>query len=179
MTVEQFRRWPGDGTDARYDLVDGEPVMQAAASPEHNAIQGNLVTLINNALRDRRPCRALPEARIARSPRHHNERTADVAVTCQPPVRGALIEPAVVIEILSPSNRAETLAKLPFYGGFACIREIVLVESERIGVRVYRREAGADWLDTPADQPGPGEMLMLHAIGVGIAVQDIYLDVPL
>lgn len=117
MTVAEFRGWT-DGTDARYDLVAGEPVMQATAAPEHSLIQGNLTTLLNNALAGRPPCRVLPEAGISRSLRHHTQRTADVIVTCQPPVRGALIEPTVVIEIVSPSNRAETLAKLPFYGPF-------------------------------------------------------------
>lgn len=178
MTVAEFRDWT-DGTDTRYDLVAGEPVMQAAAAPEHSLIQGNLTTLLNNALAGRPPCRVLPEAGINRSLRHHTQRTADVVVTCQPPVRGALIEPTVVIEILSPSNRAETLAKLPFYGQFDGIAEIVLVESEQAGVRVHRRSAGPDWLDAPAEEFGPGDVLALRSIDVELRVDDVYRYVPM
>lgn len=177
LTVADFGRWAGDGTDARYDLINGEPVMQAAASPEHNAIQANVVTWLNTVLRGRPPCRALPEAGIARSARHHNQRTADVAVTCQPPVRGAPIEPIVVIEILSPSNRAETLAKLPFYGQFETIEEIVLIESERAGMRVYRRRDGPDWLDRPSEESA-AEVVLL-SIPTALIATEIYRNVPL
>jgi Uma2 family endonuclease len=176
LSVGQFARWASD-PDAPYDLIDGEPVMQAAASPEHNAIQGNLVTLLNTELRSRPPCRALPEAGIAKSARHHNQRTADVAVTCQPPVRGAPIEPVVVIEILSPSNRAETLAKLPYYGQFETIQEIVFVESERVGLRVYRRADGADWLDRPSEESR--DMVALASLGVALTAAEVYRNVPL
>lgn len=37
MTVDEFLDWD-DGTETRYELVDGQPVAMASATPEHNEI---------------------------------------------------------------------------------------------------------------------------------------------
>lgn len=178
MTVAEFMGWRGDGLGTRYELIAGEPVAQASPSPEHATIAANIATAANNALRGRPPCRAQVEAGIAKSTRHHTVRNADVAITCQPPVRGDRLTPTVVFEVLSPSNRADTLAKLPFYAGIDSIQEIVMVESERAGVTVYRRAAGTDWTDAPAETLEAGETLVLRSVDVSIPLADIYRLVP-
>lgn len=179
MTVAEFMGWRGDGLGTRYELIAGEPVAQAFPSARHDAIVGNLTTAANIALRDRPPCMAVPGAGIARSLRHHNARGSDLAITCKPIVGTGLLVPTVVFEVLSPSNRADTLAKLPFYAGIDSIQEIVMVESERAGVTVYRRAAGTDWTDAPAETLEAGETLVLRSVDVSIPLADIYRLVPL
>jgi len=176
MTVAEFLDWPGDATDTRYDLILGEPVAQARPSGEHSTIQGNIGGLLYMALRDRPPCRVLPDCSVARSLRDINAVGPDIAVTCQPPRRGDLTRPCLVIEVLSPGNRAETLAKLNFYAGIDSIREIVFVESERMGLIVYRR-SGEGWLDAPAAILAEGA-LTLEILDITLPLSDIYRNVP-
>ncbi|MFM2041683.1 MAG: hypothetical protein RLY86_259 [Pseudomonadota bacterium] len=178
MTVGEFLDWPGDGTDTRYDLIAGEPVAQAAPSRQHSEIQASLTGLLFTALRDRPPCRPLTEAGVFRSRRHFNYRTADLLVTCRPPNALDPVEPRIVFEILSPSNRRQTLANIGFYAAFDSVQEIVTVDSERVEILVYRRETGPDWSDTPAAVLGPGDRLVLHSIDVTLDLADIYRNVP-
>ena len=41
MTVAEFLDWD-DGTDTRYELIDGQPVAMAPVSPSHSIIVVNL-----------------------------------------------------------------------------------------------------------------------------------------
>ena len=43
MTVADFIEWPGDGTDTRYELVDGELRAMAPGADSHNTIVANLI----------------------------------------------------------------------------------------------------------------------------------------
>ena len=63
MTLEDFLRWD-DGTDTRYELISGFPVAMAPPAPAHGMIAARIVARLEEALRRRRPCRALVEAGI-------------------------------------------------------------------------------------------------------------------
>lgn len=177
MTVAEFLAWQGDGTDRRCDLMHGVPVAQAATSEEHGVIQANIAALLNERLRHRPPCRVVTEAGLYKSKRNFSYRSADVAVTCAPPVRGEPTRPMLLVEVLSPSNRAETLAKIGFYASFDSVREIVTVDSEQPQVIVYRRN-GDDWADIPAEVLAAGDHLRLDSIDVTLDLADIYRNVP-
>lgn len=180
MTVAEFADWPGDGTDSNHELIGGIPVAQAQPSPEHGTIQANITGLAFLALRDRPPCRPITEAGLAKSFRHHTMRAPDVVLTCQEPVRRTLLEATVIFEVLSPSNWADTLAKLPFYASLPGVREIVLVDSRRMEVTVYRRhDDGDDWVDAPEERlTEPGHVLRLPSMDVAMSLADIYRNVP-
>jgi Uma2 family endonuclease len=68
MTVDEFLRWE-DGTDTRYELVDGFVVAMAPPAPRHGALFVRLAGVINAALRGRPPCAAYGEAGIVRPDR--------------------------------------------------------------------------------------------------------------
>ena len=46
MTVEEFLDWPGDGSERKFQLIEGEPVAMAPASVTHGIIQANVVGLL-------------------------------------------------------------------------------------------------------------------------------------
>src|SRR5690242_18859158 len=111
LTVDEFLALDF-GDDRRYELIDGEPVAQASPSPEHSTIQSALDRHIGNALerrnlRDGTACRPMTEAGIP-TPLDpvHNWRQADIAVTCEPHVRGRKYtqSPILLVEILSPED---------------------------------------------------------------------------
>ncbi|MEK0084520.1 Uma2 family endonuclease [Benzoatithermus flavus] len=136
MTVDEFLRWD-DGTDTRYELVDG--VIRAMAPPggAHGTVAANATALIHAALRSRRPCRPQAEAGV-----RINDQTwwqADIAVTCKPPAP-EIVEPLLVIEVLSPHTRAHDLGrKLDDYKTLPSVQEIWMIDSEKRWAQVWRR----------------------------------------
>jgi len=57
MTLEGFLRWD-DGTDTRYELIDGVPVAMAPPAETHRILAVRLVSRIDATLGSRRPCNA-------------------------------------------------------------------------------------------------------------------------
>ena len=67
----------------------------------------------------------------------------DIAVTCEPnaPGRQAMVDPILIIEILSPSTeRSDRRLKLPVYQNLQSVREIMLIDADTYHAEVYRRE---------------------------------------
>src|SRR5215216_1828932 len=81
MSADEFLAWD-DGTDTRYELVDGGVVAMAPATDAHGSIAGNVWGEIDLRLRNRPPCRAVVEAGIRLDANNHYK--ADVAATCTP-----------------------------------------------------------------------------------------------
>lgn len=74
-------------------------------------------------------------------------RVPDLAVTCEAddPGQHAMAEPILLVEILSPSNEAETRANVWAYTTIPTVREILLVRSTHIGAELIRREPEGGW----------------------------------
>lgn len=104
MEPDEFLLWC-TRQEARYELVDGEPVeMMAGDSGLHDRVVTNVIIALGTQLRST-PCRPTT-ADIAVRTRIRSFRRPDVTVTCDPP-RGDVYEaqePRMVIEVLSPSN---------------------------------------------------------------------------
>ena len=102
----------------------------APASPRHGAIQGEASRLIGNHLAEMSgpACRVVIEPGIQPKVRADvNVRIPDLVVTCAAVDADdrLLREPLVVIEILSPSNRADTWANMWSYTAIPSVREIL------------------------------------------------------
>jgi Uma2 family endonuclease len=177
MTVAEFLEWDsGDRTGAMWQLRDGEPEMMAPAGDAHGMIQGELGALIRNHLADSgSPCRmgvtpgVVPRVRSTR-----NLLVPDLGMTCAPPAGGpTMLDPVVLIEILSPSNARETRANVWAYTSIPSVVEIVLVRSTSIAAEVLRRQSDASWPGEPQDIDAEGE-LVLESIGFRIPLRAAY-----
>src|SRR3954453_5718407 len=172
MTVDEFRHW-NDGTDTRYELIDGLTVAMAPPSGQHGTVVANAVTLVNTRLRSRAPCRAQAEAGVWIS--EHRRWQAALAVTCQPPA-AEVVEPILIVEVLSPSTRVRDLAdKLPDYKALPSVREIWLIDSERRWAQVWWREPEG-WHGR--DHVGGGTCRS-EALEGGVALDELYLNAGL
>lgn len=145
MTVDEFLAWD-DGTDTRYELVDGRPVAMAPPMRVH----GTLVVALGAALARRLPrsCKPVAEAGIRRSDRDDRYFVADLAVTCAPPRPDArsVDDPVLVCEVLSPSTEDFDLGrKVAEYREIPSVAEILLVSSQHRRVTHWRRD-GARWI---------------------------------
>jgi Uma2 family endonuclease len=139
-TVEEFLAWD-DGTDRRYELVDGQIVAMAPPSEGHGTIVANLTIGIGRQLRT--PCRVVGEAGVVPPDRDDTYHQADLLVTCSPPERGRShpVDPVLIVEVLSPSTAVHDRGrKVEDYSRLPSVREILLVSSEERRVRYWRRE---------------------------------------
>jgi Uma2 family endonuclease len=177
MTVAEFLDWnPEGGTGALWQLRDGEPEMMAPASDAHGSIQSELLRLIENHLVSRGSgCRSVVTPGVV--PRVRSDRNMlipDLGITCSPPSGSkSLPDPAVLVEVLSPSNEAETRANVWAYTTIPSVREILIVFSTEIAAEILRRQANGSWPDQP-EVIGPDEELRLEAIGFTAPLRDAY-----
>ena len=125
----------------------------APASSTHGAIQNETGRLLANHLAERMgACRVITAPGIVpRVQASHNVRIPDLAVTCSPPRADAplLDDPVLVIEILSPSNRAETWANVWTYTSVPSVQEILVLRTFEIGADLLRRRPDGTWPEQP------------------------------
>jgi Uma2 family endonuclease len=139
MTLAEFLEWD-DGTDRRYHLVDGIPVMMAPSLEAH----GELALALGAEIRARleRPRRVISEAGIVISERADTYYVADLAVTCAPRESGRrmVVEPVLVVEVLSPSTgQVDRWRKVADYRTLPSVQEILVVFSDERRVEIQRR----------------------------------------
>ncbi len=178
MTVDEFLHWE-DGTDTRYELVNGTVVAMAPPMPAHGRLAVRLGGSIDTALRARPPCAVQGEAGIVRPDRDDTCYIADLAVTCEP-LRAddrLIREPVLIVEILSPSTAAfDRQAKVPDYRRIASVQEILLIDSESVFAEVLRRE-GDHWITEIVQ--GPAATLTLSSVPLRIPMAELFEGIPL
>jgi Uma2 family endonuclease len=175
MSLAEFLEWD-DGTDARYELIDGHPRAMAPPIEAHGTIVANLAAVIRPRLKP--PCRVVVEAGIIPADRADTWYQADLVVTCAPAERGAraIAEPRLIIEVLSPSTAAHDRGvKLVDCRKLAAVEQILMIASEDRHVEVWRRaEDGWKVQDLIGDAAIPlaidGQPLPLADIYGGVAL---------
>jgi Uma2 family endonuclease len=177
MTVDEFLDWPGDGSGRVFDLVDGVVRAQAAHSGEHGTIQTRVATLLTNYLDAHHPgCRVVTGGGVKpKLQAHWNFRIPDLIVTCARNTKSerSIVDPVIAIEILSPSNKAETWDNVRNYTTIPSVCEIIVIHSDRILADVLTRDANGHWPDNPLIV-GPGAMVPLASIGFNVPIIDAY-----
>jgi Uma2 family endonuclease len=177
VTVVEFLTWDsGDPSVHAWQLIDGEPVAMAPASDNHGTIQWALGSLLWPHLTvPGSRCRAVMGPGVV--PRGHsdrNYRVPDIGVTCAPPSDGQMLpDPLILIEILSPSNEAETWANVWTYLTIPAVMEVLVVNSTLMEAELLRRNADSTWPEVPR-RLGPDDALALESIGFAVPLAALY-----
>jgi Uma2 family endonuclease len=175
MSLAEFLEWD-DGTETRYELIDGRLLAMVPPIEAHGTIVANLAAAIRPKLRP--PCRVVIEAGIVPADRADTWYQPDLVVTCAPAERGAraIPEPRLIVEVLSPSTAAHDRGvKLADYRKIASVEQILMVASEDRHVEMWRRaEDGWKVQDLIGDATIPlaidGEPLPLAAVYDAVAL---------
>jgi Uma2 family endonuclease len=173
MTLEEFLHWD-DGTDTRYELIDGFPLAMAPPAEAHRILAVRLVSRIDAALTRRRPCNAQIEPGVVLPDRAHSYYVPDVAVSCAPnePGRQAMVDPILIVEILSPSTeRSDRRLKLPAYQKLESVREIMLIDADNYHAELYRRENDHWGIELVR---GAEAALRLASVDLRISMSELY-----
>jgi Uma2 family endonuclease len=142
MTIAEFLEWD-DGTDRRFELLDGAPVMMAPAVEAHGELAVALGAEIRARLKP--PCRVISEAGMLIPDRADTYYVADLAVSCTPrePGRRMVVEPVLVVEVLSPStSQVDRWRKVADYRTLPSVQEILVVFSDERRVELQQRTSG-------------------------------------
>ena len=181
-TAQEFLEWPGDGGANRYQLIDGEVRAMSPSTVFHSRIQARLASAIDQRLSALDGgCQVLTEAAVQpRMQSEFNVRVPDLVVTCAALVAGQIVieDPILLIEILSPSNRAKTWTNVWAYTTIPSVREIVVVHSTRVEVQILRPSTDRIWPDAP-ETILKGGHLRFTSIGFEGSIETIYAGTPL
>lgn len=173
MSLDEFLGWD-DGTDTRYELIDGFPVAMAPPAEAHRILAMRLGSGIDAALQDRRPCNAQIDAGVLRPDRADSYYVPDIAVSCRAnePDRQAIVDPVLIVEILSPSTeRHDRRVKLPIYRQIASVQEVLLIDADSHYGELHRRDNDR-WVVELVR--GADATLFLAAVGLRLVMSELY-----
>ena len=168
-------------SEIRHEFWRGELFAMAGASEGHNLASGNLFVAVQLALRDK-PCRAYTHDMRVFASQSRAYVYPDIVVAC-PPIefkdekRDTLLNPQVVVEVLSPSTESyDRGKKFDLYRQSESLRQYVLIAQDEPRVMSYIRQSdGVAWLLTPL--AGLNAMLDFPTLGLSVPLSEIYRNV--
>jgi len=131
----------------RYERINGEEVMLAQPTPNHDRISKNLARIIGNYLRGKR-CKLFGELDVYFDEDNHY--VPDLFIVCDlNKIKATRIEgaPDLVVEILSPSTSKRDLGiKKDIYEKFG-VKEYWIISPKERSITVYHQKDGKFHLD--------------------------------
>ena len=170
LTVESFLAFEADEPE-RYEFVDGIVRMMTGGSAAHSVLKNNLTNALNAALGDG-PCFAYVEG--LKVVTESAVMYPDVVVACHPlaPDDDRLVDPTVVVEVLSPSTEThDRVRKWREYQTISALRHFVLVAQSERRVEVYSR-TNRGW-ELEVVEP-PEDAIALKDFGAPLSLDAIY-----
>ena len=181
MTADEFFDMPDDGTDTKYELVDGALVAMAPTHPNHGRLQAELAFLSRSHLKARKsPCWIATEICVQPTIKANtNVRVPDLGVSCRPQLPGdkSMPEPVLLTEVQSPSTAKSDQAKVWLYATMPSVQEILIVHSKKVRLEFYTRLADGSW-PNEAQIATPGHSINLKCIDMMLLVDELYDGIP-
>ena len=175
LTEEQYLALDR-AAEFKSEYFDGEMFAMSGASMRHARLQRNLTTQLSIAL-DASRCEPFgADLRVRVSSRMYTY--PDISVVCGEPVladdsQDALLNPAVIIEVLSPSTESyDRGLKLQAYRTIASLQDYILVNQNEIRIEQYTRQENNLWI--LRDYQSLDEELAISSLGVLLPLSRIY-----
>lgn len=165
------------GSPIRHEYYDGEIFAMSGGTRAHARIAVNIVSALDEALSDT-PCEPYNSDMRVKTPSGLYT-YPDASVVCGEPEligdeeRTTLLNPALLVEVLSDSTRAYNLGqKFEMYRSIASLREYVLVEQRRPSVELRRRSGDGNW--TTSTVESLDQIAHFASINVDLPLARIY-----
>ncbi|MDT5294788.1 MAG: hypothetical protein QOJ76_1668 [Acidobacteriota bacterium] len=168
-------------SEERFEFWDGEVFCMSGVSEEHAEIETNLIVSLKSRLRAR-GCRVFPANMRIKVPSASPYRYADLSALCGEArfelIGGvdALTNPALIVEVLSPSAEAyDRVDKFTHYKSIPDFREYLLVAQHRPHVtHLFRRDDGT-WIHNEANDLD--STIKLSSIDCELSLSEVYQGV--
>ena len=184
LTSEEYialeRKARPDSEIVRSEYLNGETIAMSGASFAHNLITYNISGELRTRLRGS-GCLAFANEMRVSIPSANSYFYPDVSVVCEEPrfednVFDTLLNPIVVVEVLSPSTEAYDRGdKFAHYRQLQSLQEYILVSQDKVRIDHYVRHT-TQWILT--DFQELDQHLPLTSIQCELPLQEIYESVP-
>lgn len=148
----------------------------AGGTQRHDRIARTITRLLEDHL-EGGPCQIFSMNMKVRLASERDYVYADATVTCNPSdladdLADHVSYPCLVVEVLSDSTeKHDRGARLDLYRGCDTITEYVLIETERVGVEIRRRDTAGAWSTTVY---GPGDNVYLGSVDLAMSIGALY-----
>jgi Uma2 family endonuclease len=160
----------------------GQMFAMSGASEAHNLIAGNVFAAFHAQLRNR-PCKVYPSDMRVKIGFTGLYTYPDVTVVCgevhfDDEQRDTLLNPTVIIEVLSPSTEGyDRGAKCGHYRKLESLQEYVLIAQDKHHVEHYVRQPDDQWL--LSETGNLQDTINLPSINCDLALEDVYEKVEI
>ncbi|MFA5922179.1 MAG: Uma2 family endonuclease [Methylococcaceae bacterium] len=158
------------------EFHEGQIYAMTGASRQHNLVSGNIYRELSLQLK-KRPCEAYINDMRVKAAEANSYHYPDIAVACGTPQFedaqvDTLLNPTVLIEVLSPSSEAyDRGGKFAHYRKIASLREYLLVAQDQPSIERYIRQ-GDVWILTEA--VGLEASIPLESIDCVLSLREVY-----
>jgi len=181
ISPEEYLEQERAGTE-KHEYYEGEIYAMSGASLKHNKVFSNLFTDIGYRLKGKGCVPYGSDLRI-HVPKNTLYTYPDISIICGEPKLtddkfDTATNPSVIIEILSQSTRNyDSIEKFSLYREIETLQEYILVDSQKIHIEKYIRNADNTWQLT--DHNSMKENLVISVVNISISIEDIYLGLSL
>jgi Uma2 family endonuclease len=161
----------------KHEYYQGEIFAMSGASLKHNDVFSNLFGEIQGKLKGKN-CRPYGSDLRIHVPKNSLYTYPDISIICD---KADLTDdkfdtatnPTVIIELLSQSTRnCDKLEKFSLYRDIDSLKEYILVDTQKIHIENYVRNADNTWQLT--DYNAISDNLIITAVNISVSIADIY-----
>jgi Uma2 family endonuclease len=166
--------------ELKSEFLDGEMFAMSGGTSSHSLIASNMIRAIGNQLKGC-PCVVYTSDMRVKVQPSGLYTYPDLSVACgqrefEDEHEDTLLNPAVVVEILSDSREAyDRGQKFAFYRQVPSLRECLLVNQHEPLMDQYVRQESGQWL--LRDVAGLQGKLSLPSVGITIDMAEVYADI--
>ncbi len=184
MTALPKQKWTPESyleferaSETRHEYLDGEVFEMVGGSPRHNLIMVNALASLHAQLANR-PCFVYPSDQRVKVRKAKFYTYPDISIVCGEPLYEGetLLNPSVIIEVLSPSTEAyDRGKKFEYYRLLESLQSYVLISQDNPRIEHYMRQSDTAWLFTEA--AGLDAALDLPSVQCMLRLRDVYQKV--
>lgn len=177
LSPEEYLEWEAT-QELRYEYIDGEVFAMTGGTKSHNRIAFNLAIALDNHLAQKDCEVYIADVKVKVDETHYHYPDGVVSCDERDLASNNLIQhPCLIIEVLSPSTEAiDRGKKFTHYRQLETLQEYVLVDSQKIGIDLFRCNEQGLWVLHPL---AAEDTLVLESVGLSFPLETIYRQVRL
>jgi Uma2 family endonuclease len=185
MTPEEFLVWERL-QEYKHEYYHGHIVDMSGASLAHNFIQSNLFAAIGHHL-ENKPYHVFGSDLRIEVKAAESYFYPDISIVCGEPelsdtAMDMIRNPAVLIEILSPSTELHDIRRKKFfYMQLPSLQEYIMIDSTEIMVETIQRQQDGSWKTASLllEKMNPSALLSIGVIGFSLPLTAVYRNTKL
>jgi len=176
ITPEEYLHFERQ-SETKHEYFDGEIFAMAGASRKHCKLSANLMRIIGNKLHQTK-CNVYSNDFRVKIKETGLYTYPDVIITCgkeilEDQVKDTLLNPLILIEILSPSTeKYDRGKKFAHYRQIESLQNYVLISQEEPRIEVFQRQNNDQWLFL--EKSGLENSIEIPAIDCMLSLMEVY-----